>query len=94
LQLYEELRALEESRAATRHEKVKVFIGPPVGYEEMREHIETLGQVCAARDVAQLILRFKEIVSEYNPSSHVLGRALADWAYQGAKRTAAFAAVG
>ena len=60
----------------------------------MREHIETLRQVCAACDVAQLILRFKGIVPEYNPSSHVLCRALADMGLRGAKRTAALAAVG
>lgn len=92
--LNEELRAIEESTAPTRHEKVKVFVGPSVGYEEMREHIETLRQVCAARDVADLILRFKEIVPEYNPSSHVLRRALAHVGPREQKRRAAMAATG
>ena len=76
--LYEELRTFEESTVPTRHEKVKVFSGPSPPYEEIRVHIETLRQICAARDVAQLILRLKEIVPEYNPSSHVLRRALAE----------------
>ena len=38
--------------------------------------IETLRQICAVRDVTQLILQLKEIVPEYNPSSNVLQRAL------------------
>jgi FlaA1/EpsC-like NDP-sugar epimerase len=74
--LYEELRTFEESTAPTGHEKVKIFIGPSLPHEEIKRHIDTLQQICAARDVPQLILKLKEIVPEYNPSSHVLRRAL------------------
>jgi FlaA1/EpsC-like NDP-sugar epimerase len=92
--LYEELRASEEATAPTKHEKVKVFVGPSVGYEEMREHIKALRQICAARDVARLILRFKELVPEYNPSSELLRLALAHAGPREENRTAALEAVG
>jgi FlaA1/EpsC-like NDP-sugar epimerase len=76
--LYEELQMFEESTAPTRHEKIKIFTGPMVGYDEMKEPIQILKQICADRDVAQLVLRLKEIVPEYNPSTHVLRRALVE----------------
>ena len=76
--LYEELHVFEESTMPTRHEKVKIFTGPSIAYDEMRRPIEILRQICADRDVTQLVLRLKEIVPEYNPSTHVLQQALAD----------------
>jgi FlaA1/EpsC-like NDP-sugar epimerase len=74
--LYEELRTFDESSIPTRHEKIKMFTGPSHAYNEMKLPIETLQQICAAREVAQLILQLKGMVPEYNPSSHVLQRAL------------------
>lgn len=74
--LYEELRTFQESTGPTRHQRIKIFTGPSLPYEEVRGHIETLRQICMARDLPQLILQLKEIIPEYNPSSHVLRRAL------------------
>ena len=74
--LYEELHAFEESTLPTRHEMVKIFVGPSLAYGEMTAPLETLRQICALRNVTQLILQLKEIVPEYNPSSYVLQRAL------------------
>jgi FlaA1/EpsC-like NDP-sugar epimerase len=74
--LYEELHSFGESTLPTRHEKVKIFAGPALAYDQMREPLEVLRQICALRDITQLVLRLKEIVPEYNPSSHVLRRAL------------------
>jgi FlaA1/EpsC-like NDP-sugar epimerase len=76
--LYEELHTFEESTLQTRHEKVKIFAGPSLAYGEMTGPLETLRQICAVRDVTQLILQLKQIVPEYNPSSHVLQRALVE----------------
>ncbi len=45
---------------------------------KMLGHIEALRRICAARDTSQLILRLKEIVPEYNPSSHLLREVLGD----------------
>jgi FlaA1/EpsC-like NDP-sugar epimerase len=92
--LCEELLTMEESTIPTRHENVKVFTGPPAGYEEMRKHLETLRQVYATRDVAELILQFKEIVPEYNPSASVLRRTWADMNLRKEHGTPALAATG
>jgi FlaA1/EpsC-like NDP-sugar epimerase len=74
--LYEELHTFEESTVPTRHKKVKIFAGPSLVYGGMRGPLDTLRQICTVRNVTQLILQLKEIVPEYNPSAHVLHRAL------------------
>jgi hypothetical protein len=56
--------------------------------------LETLRQICALRDVTQLVLQLKEILPEYNPSSHVLRRALEENSPREEKRTRALAATG
>jgi FlaA1/EpsC-like NDP-sugar epimerase len=70
--LYEEMHTFEESTLPTRHEKIKIFSGPSLDYGGMTGPLETLREICAERDVTQLILQLKEIVPEYNPSSNVL----------------------
>jgi FlaA1/EpsC-like NDP-sugar epimerase len=90
--LYEELRTFEESSLPTRHEKVKIFAGPSLAYGEMTGPLETLRQICARRDVTQLILQLKEIVPEYNPSSRVLQRALIEQRPREEKRARELAA--
>jgi len=70
--LYEEVAAMEESTLPTSHEKIKVFAGPPVSQAFM---MERLREVCASRDVGGLVLLFKELVPEYNPSVQILGKA-------------------
>jgi FlaA1/EpsC-like NDP-sugar epimerase len=92
--LYEELNTFEESTLPTRHEKVKIFAGPSLAYGEMTGPLETLRQICAVRDVTQLILQLKDLVPEYNPSSHVLRRALVEKRPQEEKRARALAAAG
>jgi FlaA1/EpsC-like NDP-sugar epimerase len=84
--LYEELHTFRESTLPTRHEKIKIFVGPSLGFEEMREFLERLRHICAVRAVSELILQLKEIVPEYNPSSHVLRRALVEQGPRDAKR--------
>ena len=76
--LYEELQSFQESTLPTSHKKVTIFTGPIVSIEEMSAIIESLRRICDARDVTQLLLRLKEIVPEYNPSTNVLKRALAE----------------
>jgi FlaA1/EpsC-like NDP-sugar epimerase len=92
--LYEELHTFEESTLPTRHEKVKIFAGPSLAYGEMTRPLEKLRQICAVRDVTQLLLQLKEIVPEYNPSSHVLRRALVEQNPREEKRARALAAAG
>jgi FlaA1/EpsC-like NDP-sugar epimerase len=89
--LYEELSTFDESSIPTRHEKIKMFTGSSLAFNEMKLPIEILQQICAARDVAQLILRLKGMVPEYNPSSHVLQRALDEKASRVGKKALALA---
>jgi FlaA1/EpsC-like NDP-sugar epimerase len=89
--LYEELQTFEESIIPTQHKKVRIFTGPVMSYEEMKGSIETLRQICAARDVTQLLLQLKEIVPEYNPSTNVLKRALGETSQPAEKRKWTFA---
>lgn len=89
--LYEELYTFDETSIPTRHEKIKMFTGSSVAYNEMKLPIEILQQICAARDVAQLVLRLKGMVPEYNPSSHLLRRALEGKPLQVGKRAQALA---
>ncbi len=91
--LHEELHTFEESTVPTAHEKVKIFAGPSLAYGGMSAPIETLREICAARDAAQLILRLKEIVPEYNPSTHVLQCAFAQESLMREKKTDAVSAV-
>jgi FlaA1/EpsC-like NDP-sugar epimerase len=90
--LYEELHTFEESTLPTRHEKVKIFAGPPIDCNEMRRLLETLRQLCDVRDVPQLILQLKHMVPDYNPSSDVLRRALVEQSPRDKKRILAIAA--
>jgi FlaA1/EpsC-like NDP-sugar epimerase len=89
--LYEELQTFEESMISTGHKKVKIFTGPSMSFEEMKESIETLRRICAARDVTQLLLQLKEIIPDYNPSTNVLKRALGETALPAKKRKWALA---
>jgi FlaA1/EpsC-like NDP-sugar epimerase len=92
--LYEELRTFQESTSPTRHEKVSIFVGPSVACKKMAAHIDSLRQMCAKRDLPQVVLRLKEIVPEYNPSSHVLRRAMADKNVRDHKRVEVLVAAG
>jgi FlaA1/EpsC-like NDP-sugar epimerase len=92
--LYEELQTFAESTRPTRHEKIKIFAGPSLAYGEMTGPLDTLLQICAVRDVTQLILQLKKIVPEYNPSSDVLQRALIEQRPPEENKARALAAAG
>jgi FlaA1/EpsC-like NDP-sugar epimerase len=74
--LYEELNSMEEETLPTPHEKIKIFAGngvPPAG---MESYLEALRDICARRDVPSLVLTLKDLIPDYNPSAHLLNRAL------------------
>ncbi|MFN7993906.1 MAG: nucleoside-diphosphate sugar epimerase/dehydratase [Bryobacteraceae bacterium] len=74
--LYEELNTLDEETLPTYHEKIKIFAGNGLPSGGMAPHLEILRQCCAGRDTRRLILELKELLPDYNPSGHVLRRAL------------------
>jgi FlaA1/EpsC-like NDP-sugar epimerase len=74
--LYEELNSMEEDTLPTPHEKIKIFAGngvPPAG---MESYLEALRDICARRDLPRLVLTLKDLIPDYNPSAHLLNRAL------------------
>jgi FlaA1/EpsC-like NDP-sugar epimerase len=70
--LYEELSSLEEETLPTYHEKIKIFAGNGLPHDGMLGHLEVLRRCCETRDARRLILELKEIVPDYNPSTHIL----------------------
>jgi FlaA1/EpsC-like NDP-sugar epimerase len=75
--LYEELSTVLEDTLPTSHEKIKIFAGNGLPPQRMSAHLAALREICAARDLPQLLLTLKDIIPDYNPSSHLLRRVLA-----------------
>jgi FlaA1/EpsC-like NDP-sugar epimerase len=69
--LYEELSTLEEQPLPTFHQKIKVFAGSGI-QERMLARVNTLRELCDARDRRRLVMELKDIVPEYTPSCSVL----------------------
>lgn len=72
--LHEELSSLLEDTVPTHHDKVRVFVGNRVPIQDVETWIDSLHNICKARDTGRLILALKEIVFDYNPSSSLLRR--------------------
>jgi FlaA1/EpsC-like NDP-sugar epimerase len=74
--LYEELSTLLEDTIPTGHEKVRIFVGNGMPEEDMLTWIDSLRSICEARDTGRLVVALKEIVQDYNPSTHLLKRVI------------------
>ena len=74
--LYEELSSLLEDTVPTDHEKVRIFIGNGVPEENVQTWLKSLHRICEARDTGRLVVVLKELVLDYNPSTHLLRRIL------------------
>jgi FlaA1/EpsC-like NDP-sugar epimerase len=70
--LYEETSLITENTAPTKHEKIMTFLGAGLEEAEMRLHMENISKLCRTRDVSRLILYLRELVPDYNPSTHIL----------------------
>jgi FlaA1/EpsC-like NDP-sugar epimerase len=74
--LYEELSSLTEDTVPTDHEKVRIFIGNGIPEVDVHTWISSLRKICEFRDTSRLVVALKELVLDYNPSAHILRRAL------------------
>lgn len=74
--LYEELSSLTEDTVPTEHEKVRIFIGNGIPEVDVHTWIDSLRKICEFRDTSRLLVAFKELVLDYNPSTHLLRRVL------------------
>jgi FlaA1/EpsC-like NDP-sugar epimerase len=74
--LYEELSTMLENTAPTAHEKIRVFVGNGMPEGDMLTWLTCLREICEARDVGRLVMALKDIVLDYNPSTHLLKRVI------------------
>jgi FlaA1/EpsC-like NDP-sugar epimerase len=74
--LYEELSSLLEDTVPTDHEKVRIFVGNGVPEEDVQTWLKSLRRICEARETGRLVVALKELVLDYNPSTHLLRRIL------------------
>jgi FlaA1/EpsC-like NDP-sugar epimerase len=74
--LYEELSTLLEDTVPTDHEKVRIFVGNGVPEVDVQTWLASLHQICKTRDTGRLVVALKELVLDYNPSTHLLRRVL------------------
>jgi len=75
--LFEELSTLIEDTVPTDHEKVRIFMGNGVPDEDVHTWIASLQRICDEREMSRLLVALKELVLDYNPSTHLLRRILA-----------------
>jgi FlaA1/EpsC-like NDP-sugar epimerase len=74
--LYEELNSMEEDTLPTPYEKIKIFTGNGLPSAGMGPCLEALRDICERRDVPGLMLTLKDLIPDYNPSGHLLRRAV------------------
>ena len=74
--LYEELSTLLEDTVPTEHEKIRIFIGDGMQERDIQGWLDSLHEICEARDTGRLVVALKEIVLDYSPSTHLLKRVI------------------
>lgn len=74
--LFEELSTLLEDTIPTGHQKVRIFVGNGMPESDMLTWLDSLRDICEARDMGRLVVALKEIVEDYSPSTHLLKRVI------------------
>ena len=74
--LYEELSSLLEDTVPTEHEKIRIFVGNGMPERDIQSWLDSLREICEARDTGRLVVALKEIVLDYSPSTHLLKRVI------------------
>ena len=70
--LYEELNRVDEETLPTRHEKVMIFAGNGLPHIGLEPYLDVLRECCEHRDLMAMVVAFKNLIPDYNPSSEVL----------------------
>jgi len=70
----EELTTMLEDTVASKHDKIRIFVGNGVPESDMRIWLDTLHEICETRDTGRLVIALKELVPDYSPSVHLLKR--------------------
>ena len=61
---------------ATSHEKIKVFAGGDLPYEEVMRRLGALRRACERRDLKEVVFELKDMIPDYNVSNELLHRLL------------------
>jgi FlaA1/EpsC-like NDP-sugar epimerase len=72
--LYEELSTLLENTVASDHKNIRIFVGNGVPEYGLDQWIDSLRDICEARDLGRLTLALKDLVQDYSPSADLLRR--------------------
>jgi FlaA1/EpsC-like NDP-sugar epimerase len=72
--LYEELSTLLENTTPSAHEKIRIFMGSGAPDTDVEAWLESLREICDARDLGRLVIALKEMVLDYSPSADLLKR--------------------
>ncbi len=75
--LFEELSVEEEGLLPTHHQKIRVFAGAVMPWEQIRVQLGGLRKNCAIGDVGELVTLLREIVPDYVPSADLSRQASA-----------------
>jgi FlaA1/EpsC-like NDP-sugar epimerase len=74
--LYEELNTMLEDTVPTAHEKIRIFVGNGIPESDMPMWLDSLREICGAREAGRLVVALKELVLDYSPSAHLLRRVI------------------
>ena len=65
-----------EDTVPTAHDKIRIFVGSGMPASDIQSWLESLEEICTARDTARLVVALKEMVLDYNPSTDLLKRVI------------------
>lgn len=69
--LYEELTSMLDDTVPTDHEQVRIFVGNLKPQFDVDAWLQSLAEICSARDTARLVAALREVVIDYTPSRHL-----------------------
>ena len=72
--LCEELSTLLENTVPTNHSKIRIYAGNGLPHGNFETWLDSLYEICRARDLGRLLMALKETVPDYNPSADLLKR--------------------
>jgi FlaA1/EpsC-like NDP-sugar epimerase len=74
--LCEELSTLLENTVPTDHNKIRIYAGNGMLHGDVESWLDSLHEICAARDLGRLVMVLKETILDYNPSADLLKRVI------------------
>jgi FlaA1/EpsC-like NDP-sugar epimerase len=70
--LFEELSLEHEGIKATTHEKIRVFDGGEVPFQQVQAWLDALSSTIETQNVHQLVQMLQKMVPEYSPSEEIM----------------------